>query len=214
MAENERARATTGADFELEPDIGEQLRFQLVVDALPISEAARPALEAALDRADQVIAEEIKTKLAALDAVLGPLEPHPGVTGHEACVVLDVVADDAELARIGNLRHWFGTRVGYSDHTLRTDTALAAVCAGAAVLEKHCTLDEAGTVPDDRMALTVTQMALEMESRIRRAGYRHAWQWTALTALGVVATVVSLLIGVIWGATAGMLRNLYRFLSA
>lgn len=33
------------------------LRFQLVVDELPIEERARPALEAAIDRADQVIAE-------------------------------------------------------------------------------------------------------------------------------------------------------------
>jgi hypothetical protein len=43
---------------------------------------------------------------------------------------------------------------------------------------------------------TVTQMAVEMETRIRRAGYRHAWQWTALTALGVVATVVVAVVGV------------------
>lgn len=33
------------------------LRFQLVVDELPVQELARPALEAAIDRADQVIAE-------------------------------------------------------------------------------------------------------------------------------------------------------------
>jgi signal transduction histidine kinase/streptogramin lyase len=33
------------------------LRFQLVVDELPVGERARPALEAAIDRADQVIAE-------------------------------------------------------------------------------------------------------------------------------------------------------------
>lgn len=33
------------------------LRFQLVVDELPVEELARPALEAAIDRADQVIAE-------------------------------------------------------------------------------------------------------------------------------------------------------------
>jgi hypothetical protein len=43
---------------------------------------------------------------------------------------------------------------------------------------------------------TVTQAAHEMELRIRRAGYRHAWQWTALTALGVVATVVVAVVGV------------------
>ncbi len=43
---------------------------------------------------------------------------------------------------------------------------------------------------------SVTQAALDVESRIRRAGYRHAWQWTALTALGVVATLVVAVVGV------------------
>lgn len=43
---------------------------------------------------------------------------------------------------------------------------------------------------------TVSHLAHEMESRIRRAGYRHAWQWTALTALGVIATVTVAVVGV------------------
>lgn len=43
---------------------------------------------------------------------------------------------------------------------------------------------------------SVAQMSSVMEARIRRAGYRHAWQWTALSALGVVATVVVAVVGV------------------
>lgn len=42
----------------------------------------------------------------------------------------------------------------------------------------------------------VAHAALEVESRIRRAGYRHAWQWAALTTLGVVATLVVAVVGV------------------
>ena len=42
----------------------------------------------------------------------------------------------------------------------------------------------------------VTQAALAMETRIRHAGHRHAWQWAALTALGVVATLVVAVVGV------------------
>lgn len=63
--------------------------------------------------------------------------------------------DDAELGRIEALRVEFPwvDAFGYSDHTLRVDTSLAAVVAGATMLEKHCTLDLAGGVPDDRMAL-------------------------------------------------------------
>jgi hypothetical protein len=42
----------------------------------------------------------------------------------------------------------------------------------------------------------LAQMAQEMESRIRRVGDRHAWQWTALSALGVAATVVVAVVSV------------------
>lgn len=72
---------------------------------------------------------------------------------------------DANLGRVGWLRRSFpACQVGYSDHTLRTDTALAAVAAGATVLEKHATLTEGGTdtssgVPDDRMALNPSRLA-------------------------------------------------------
>jgi hypothetical protein len=40
----------------------------------------------------------VSTRIYGLDGVLGPLEPHSNVTGHEAAVVLDVVADDRQLA--------------------------------------------------------------------------------------------------------------------
>lgn len=62
-------------------------------------------------------------------------------------------AADANLARIETLRRNFDYPVGYSDHTLRVDTALAAAAMGAEMLEKHCTLDADGGVPDDLMAL-------------------------------------------------------------
>jgi hypothetical protein len=41
----------------------------------------------------------IGTRIFGLDAVLGDLEPHRQVTGHEAGVLVDVVADTEELAR-------------------------------------------------------------------------------------------------------------------
>ena len=53
-----------------------------------------------------------------------------------------------------------------------------------------------GAAPVVERFSSVTHAALEVEARIRRAGYRHAWQWTALTALGVVATVVVAVVGV------------------
>jgi Acyclic terpene utilisation family protein AtuA len=40
----------------------------------------------------------VSTRIYGLDGVLGSLEPNPNVTGHEAAIVLDVVADDRQLA--------------------------------------------------------------------------------------------------------------------
>jgi signal transduction histidine kinase len=56
MAERERI-ARDLHDTLLQSVQALTLRFQLVVDELPITERARPGLEAAIDRADQVIAE-------------------------------------------------------------------------------------------------------------------------------------------------------------
>jgi sialic acid synthase SpsE len=84
----------------------------------------------------------------------------PQVTLLACTLAYPTVTVDANLARIGYLWRTFPScQIGYSDHTLRTDTALAAVVAGATVLEKHCTLTQGGTeadfgVPDDRMGLS------------------------------------------------------------
>lgn len=66
----------------------------------------------------------------------------------------------ANLARVATLKDWWdGDEVGYSDHTTGIATACAAAVLGATVLEKHCTLDRSGPVPDDQMALDPTDLA-------------------------------------------------------
>ena len=59
----------------------------------------------------------------------------------------------ANLGAIGTIRARFGTLVGYSDHTMSTETGGWAVCAGACVLEKHFTLDHKSAGPDHAMSL-------------------------------------------------------------
>ena len=47
----------------------------------------------------------------------------------------------------------FGLPVGYSDHTLGTTVAIAAVARGATVIEKHFTLDRTRPGPDHAASL-------------------------------------------------------------
>lgn len=50
---------------------------------------------------------------------------------------------DVHLARLAILKSLFGVRVGYSDHTIGVNVAIASVALGATVVEKHFTLDKA-----------------------------------------------------------------------
>lgn len=52
----------------------------------------------------------------------------------------------------------FGLPVGYSDHTLGTTVALAAVARGATVIEKHFTLDRARPGPDHAASLEPVEL--------------------------------------------------------
>ncbi len=60
---------------------------------------------------------------------------------------------DANLRAMDTLSAAFGVPVGFSDHTLGWDIAVAAVARGACVLEKHLTLDKAMPGPDHRASL-------------------------------------------------------------
>lgn len=53
----------------------------------------------------------------------------------------------------------FGLPVGYSDHTLGVDVALAAVGLGASVIEKHFTLDRTLPGPDHAASLQPEELA-------------------------------------------------------
>lgn len=59
------------------------------------------------------------------------------------CISLYPPKDEQiNLNSIETLRETYGTPVGFSDHTLGTSMALAAVAKGACIIEKHFTLDK------------------------------------------------------------------------
>ncbi len=68
--------------------------------------------------------------------------------------------EDANLRAIHTLTQAFpGMRVGYSDHTLGIEIALAAAAMGAAILEKHLTLDRTMTGPDHAASIEAHELA-------------------------------------------------------
>lgn len=84
-------------------------------------------------------------------------------------------ASDYNLRTIQDMLQRFGLITGLSDHTLGNTTAVASVALGAAIIEKHFTLDREGGGPDDSFSLE----PLELRELCQDA--RTAWE-----ALGTV----------------------------
>jgi len=64
------------------------------------------------------------------------------------------------------MQHAFGLPVGYSDHTLGTEVAIAAVARGATVIEKHFTLNRSLPGPDHLASLEPAELK-QLVSAIR-----------------------------------------------
>lgn len=74
--------------------------------------------------------------------------------------------EDVHLRAMDTLRAAFGLPVGYSDHTRGLAVPIAAVARGAAVLEKHFTLDRSLPGPDHRASLEPDELA-DLVSAVR-----------------------------------------------
>jgi len=67
--------------------------------------------------------------------------------------------EDVNLKAMLTIRDAFKVRIGYSDHTIGIEVAVAAVAMGAAVIEKHFTLDINMPGPDHRASLEPDELA-------------------------------------------------------
>ncbi len=67
--------------------------------------------------------------------------------------------EDVNLKAMDALRNEFGVEVGYSDHTRGIEVPIAAVALGAAVIEKHFTLDRGMDGPDHKASLEPGELA-------------------------------------------------------
>lgn len=80
--------------------------------------------------------------------------------------------EEYDLRTIADMVARFGVIVGLSDHTLDNVTAIASVAVGAALIEKHFTLDRTGGGPDDSFSLEPDELS-DLCRDVRTA-------WTAL----------------------------------
>lgn len=76
--------------------------------------------------------------------------------------------ENVNLNAMLTLKHAFHVPVGYSDHTLGFEAAVAAVAMGAVVIEKHITLDRDLPGPDHKASMPPEEF-LEYVRHIRNA---------------------------------------------
>lgn len=73
---------------------------------------------------------------------------------------------DVNLKAMWHISNSFGTKIGYSDHTLGIEVPVAAVALGASMIEKHFTLDKSLPGPDHAASLEPYELK-EMVKAIR-----------------------------------------------
>lgn len=71
---------------------------------------------------------------------------------------------DVNLSAMNAIGEALQVDVGYSDHTLGTEVAIAAVARGARMIEKHFTLDRNLPGPDHRASLVPDELAAMVEA--------------------------------------------------
>lgn len=67
---------------------------------------------------------------------------------------------DVNLRAMSVIHDKFGTSVGYSDHTEGITVSLAATALGAAMIEKHFTLDKTLPGPDQRVSVDPSELKM------------------------------------------------------
>lgn len=77
---------------------------------------------------------------------------------------------DVNLKAMLTIQRDFGVEVGYSDHTLGIEVPVAAVAMGAAIIEKHFTLDKTLPGPDHVASLEPNELK-QMVTAIRNIEY-------------------------------------------
>jgi len=146
---------TVGIEFFATPFDLEAVQF---LDSLPVKRFKvasgdidnLPLLRSIAERKKPIL---ISTGMSTLEdislAITEICRIHPCDITLLHCVSLYPTSyEEANLSRIRALKEKFGVKVGYSDHTVGINCALAAVALGAEIIEKHFAIDKSVAVPD------------------------------------------------------------------
>ncbi len=106
----------------------------------------------------------LSTGMAVLDEVAGALAAvkaggDPPVALFHCVSNYPCEPAEANLRAMATLRQRFGCPVGWSDHTLGTEVAIAAAALGAELIEKHFTVNRNLPGPDHRASLEPGELA-------------------------------------------------------
>ncbi len=71
---------------------------------------------------------------------------------------------DVNLKAMETLKSTFGTKVGFSDHSLGIEVPIAAAALGASVIEKHFTLDRSMPGPDQKSSIEPDELKAMISS--------------------------------------------------
>lgn len=66
--------------------------------------------------------------------------------------------EEVNLRNMLTLKDKFGCKVGFSDHTVGNECAIASVAMGATMIEKHVTLDKTANGPDHKASIDIPEL--------------------------------------------------------
>jgi N,N'-diacetyllegionaminate synthase len=102
---------------------------------------------------------EVENALSWIDDKWNSLNIKPQLTILHCVSSYPARIEDVNLRAIKTMEIAFGVPVGYSDHTLGIEVAIAAVIIGAKVIEKHFTLDRDMDGPDHKASLEPEELS-------------------------------------------------------
>lgn len=72
--------------------------------------------------------------------------------------------EEVNLRNMLTLKEKFGQNVGFSDHTVGNDCAIASVAMGATMIEKHVTFNKNANGPDHKASIDIQELTLLISS--------------------------------------------------